>query len=75
MEYYKDIILESLEERINNEYKFSDGIVKKMVSPGMYRNETLSQLMDKIDENFIAFLQDIKRTQNLINPAVKENSI
>lgn len=71
--YYKDKILKTLEERNDNEFPWQEGIVDKMVSPAMRRNESISKFLDGIDDIFINMVLDIKRTQNLIRPAVKEN--
>ena len=71
--YYKDKVFKTLEERTENEYPWRDGIIDKMISPALRRNETVSKFLDGIDEIFIERVLDIKRTQNLIRPAVKEN--
>ena len=76
MEYYKNVILNSLkEDENNNDFPYQDGIIVNMVSPGMYRNETQGKFLNKMDEDFIEFLSDITRVNNLWRPSVKENEI
>ena len=73
--FYKEIILESLVENTSNDFPFEDGVIRKMSSPALYRNQNIADFVNKIDENLVEFILDIKRTQNLVRPAFKENQI